>query len=307
MRIFDKNKRLHHSQKTINYFMKNEYDYYSNNNIREFEFNGKKYKSLYRRLNVQLLITKKCPFNCKFCIEKINPVGLEEQDEETSINNLKSILNTLVAANMEPTVSITGGEPMLYVDYVSKVTKMLDELEIKYNINTSGLITDKTKKFLPNIKRINLSVHHFDSDINSNIFGAKRNDYYNNKTFKNATIQTVLTKPNFDYLIKFLNSFNQKRFSIRMLCDTEEIETPEWFELMETINNDNNFEFIQQKIGDYYWFEEYKYKDKIIRFSYASLKQLAYYKNVIENKDNPFVRAVVVFPNGNIEFDWISN
>ena len=251
------------------------------------------------------MITKKCPFNCSFCIEKINPVGLEEKNEEKALLNLKEILTTLIGAGMEPTVSITGGEPMLYVDYVSRVTIMLDGLGVKYNINTSGLLNEQNKKFLPTIDRINLSVHHYDSEINASVFGIKRNAYYEDETFKNATIQTVLTKPDFNYIVKFLDSFKQKRFSIRMLCDTNEVETPEWFELMENVNSDSNFEFVQQKIGDYYWFEEYKYKEKFIRFSYASLKQLEYYKNNLEDKENPFVRAVVVFPNGNVEFDWL--
>ena len=41
MRIFDKEKRLHHSLSTIGYFMNNEFNYYSNNNVYEFAFISK--------------------------------------------------------------------------------------------------------------------------------------------------------------------------------------------------------------------------------------------------------------------------
>ena len=304
MRIFNKEERLNTSKKTINYFLSNEYNYYSTKNVYPFTLNGVEYKSLYRRLNVQLLVTKKCPFNCPFCIEKVNPVGNEYRNEQKQLESLEKVLTTLKASGMEPTVSITGGEPTLCKDFLLKVADLLDRLDVRFNLNTSGMITADKDKVIERFDRINLSVHSEDIEKNNSIFGVKRYDYWNNPIYKNATIQTVLTDNTLDSLIRFLNSFDQKRFSVRFPALTNADESLEWEDLFYLINKDSHFEFVQQKIGDYYWFEEYKYNEKTIRFSFASMKQLDYYKNILKEKEN-FARAFVILPSGEIQSDWI--
>lgn len=306
MRIFEKEKRLQHSYATIDYFMSNEYNYYSNNNIREFEFDGELHKSLYRRLNVQLMITKKCPFNCSFCIEKINPVGDENVNFDLQISNLKRLLETLLANGMAPTVSITGGEPTLFAYHVKDVKEMLDKMGVPYNLNTAGVINKANKKLVPSFSRVNLSVHNHDVDKNSEIFGSSRGDYWNSEMYQHATIQSVILSADIDYLKEFLDSFDNKRFSIRLPAETEDTPSIEWKEMFDKIEKDSDFEFVQQKIGDYYWYEEWKYKGKVIRFSFASMKQLAYYKERYAENERMFTRAAIIMPDGNVRFDWIT-
>lgn len=306
MRIFDKEKRLQHSYATIDYFMSNEYNYYSNNNVREFEFNGEMHKSLYRRLNVQLMVTKKCPFNCSFCIEKINPVGDENRNESLQIANLKRLLKTLIGNGMAPTVSITGGEPTLFSEHVKTVKAMLDEMKIPCNLNTAGVINNSTKELVPSFSRVNLSVHNHNADKNSEIFCANRGDYWNHEIYQHATIQSVILSADLNYLKEFLNSFDNKRFSIRLPAETETTPSIEWKEMFDKIEKDPAFKFIQQKIGDYYWYEEWMYDGKVIRFSFASMKQLAYYKERYAENEKMFTRAAIVLPDGNVRFDWIA-
>lgn len=305
MRIFNVNERLHTNLDTINYYFMNEFNYYSQHNVRKFEFNGVEYASLYRRLNIQLVVTNKCPFKCAFCIEKINPTNESKENflPESQITNLKSLLLSMKKVGMEPTVSITGGEPTIYFNHIIEVAKMLDEIGIKYNLNTSGNL--KAKVISETFDRINLSVHEADCMKNSDVFGVKRNEYWKEEAYQNATIQRVITSGNFDNLISFLDSFNQKRFSIRFVARTVNETSFDWKPLFDQITKDNRFQFIQQKIGDYYFFEEYKFKgEKTIRFSFADMVQLAYYKQQIE-KDENFVRAVVVMADGSVKFDWI--
>lgn len=305
MRIFNVNERLHINLATISYYFMNEFNYYSQHNVRKFKFEGAEYASLYRRLNVQLVVTNKCPFNCPFCIEKINPTNDKEEkfSPEAQIANLKVLLLSMKKAGMEPTVSITGGEPTVYFNHIVEVAKMLDEIDVKYNLNTSGNL--KTKLISETFDRINLSVHEADPKRNSDIFGVCRNEYWKEEVYQNATIQRVITSSNFNDLIEFLDSFDQKRFSIRFVARTANETSFDWKPLFDQIAKDDRFQFIQQKIGDYYFFEEYKYKEeKTIRFSFADMLQLAYYKNQIEKEEN-FVRAVVVMADGSVKFDWI--
>ena len=305
MRITDKNKRLHISLDTISYFEMNEFNYYSKYNIRNFVFNNKVFSSLYRRLNVQLVVTNKCPYNCPFCIEKINPSNkkIENFNPVNQLKNLKELLLILKCAGLEPTVSITGGEPTLYLNHIINVAKLLDELGINYNLNTSGFCNDM--RLLEYFSRINLSVHSNNDLINSSIFGVNRGDYYNYEIYKNATIQRVIVNNDFDNLLNFINSFSQKRISLRIISRAEDEPSFDFKPLFDRINEDSRFIFLQQKIGDYYFFEEYKFGDKLLRFSFSDLEQLKYYKDNYEFDAN-FVRAAIVLADGSVKFDWIN-
>lgn len=301
MRIYEQQKRLQHSLATINYYLENEYNYYKEYNQYPFPFGGVDYISLYRRLNVQVLVTKKCPFDCSFCVEKVNPVGIENRCEEKQLESLNEVIKTLKANGMAPTVSITGGEPTLYTPYLNTLATHLNKLNVAYNLNTAG-VSDEP---FTNFSRINLSVHSANVEENAAIFGAKRGNYWDNPNYEHATIQSVIQHADMSSLIDFIDTFKQKRYSLRFPALTADDESIEWQELFRAIEKDKNFTFIQQKIGDYYWFEEYSYKGKIIRFSFASLKQLAYYKATKPLEDR-CVRAVVILPNGDVKFDWIS-
>lgn len=307
MRIFDKDARLHTSLNTINYYEMNEYNYYSTKNIKKFIYKGIEYSSLYRRLNVQLVVTNKCPYNCPFCIEKINPTnGIKENfSADLQLKNLKELLLIMKEAGLEPTVSITGGEPTLYLEHIINISKMLNELGIAYNLNTSGFCNNPI--ISKNFNRINLSVHSANINENSKIFQKDRDEYWKNEIFENCTIQRVINDSNFDDLIKFLDSFSQRRFSIRFVSRAEGEPSFDWKPLFDKINQDARFSFVQQKIGDYYFFEEYKYKDsKFIRFSFSDIEQLKYYKDNLE-KDKNFVRAAIVLADGSVKFDWINS
>lgn len=306
MRIFNPNERLHTNLATISYYFMNEYNYYSTHNVRKFEFRGTTYASMYRRLNVQLVVTNKCPFDCSFCIEKINPTNEKAENflPEEQLISLKTLLLAIKQAGMEPTVSITGGEPTLYLNHIICVARMLDEIEVKYNLNTAG---NCQKMLIPQtFERINLSVHEAEALKNSAVFGSTRGAYWQEIPYRNATIQKVITNANFNELVQFLDSFEQKRYSIRFIARTKEESSFDWKPLFDAIANDDRFIFIQQKIGDYYFFEEYQYKKtKTVRFSFADMTQLEYYKTQVEKGEN-FVRAVVVMADGSVKFDWIS-
>lgn len=305
MRIHKLDTRLNHTKDSSQYYFDNEYKYYKEFNRYPFVVDDKEHISLYKRLNIQLLVTKRCPFNCSFCIEKENPIGGSDEQESLQFNNLNKILLSMEVAGLTPTVSITGGEPMLKPEFVNKTTQLLDNLNVPYNINTSGYIgSEEARVVLCKAKRTNLSVHSFNAVENSVIFGRKPERYWLDSVFNKSTIQKVFTtneECHLPFVKHFIHNFNQDRFSFRFPTEDLNIDTLEWKYLFKELENDKDCSFIQQKIGDYYWYEDWLINEKHVHISFSSLKQLV--RN--QNQESDFVRAVIVEPNGTIKYDWI--
>ena len=299
MRIFDVKERLHISANTMPYFFQNEWLYYSSKNVRPFVYDGVVHNSLYRRLNVQLVTTNKCPFNCPFCIEKVNPSAAENRDEKAQLVSLIRIIDVLQKNGMEPTVSITGGEPTLFPVFLGEVKTLLTEAKIAHNLNTA--LGDPV-----GFERVNLSVHSQNYVRNARIFGMPRTRYWD--SLPQATIQSVIgpEMDSSDKIRSFLYNFPNKRFSMRFPTRTEQCEPFDWKPLFDSLSQDSKFSFVQQKIGDYYFYEEWKFGDKLIHLSYSDLVQLSKYKEKEELEKN-FVRAIVILPDGTVKFDWITN
>jgi len=76
--------------------------------------------------------------------------------------------------------------------------------------------------------------------------------------------------------------------------------------LLDEIANDSRFEFIQQKIGDHYLFEIYRYKGKYVRFTYSNFEWLKSVENQ-ERKDGKwYSRATIIHPNA-VYAGWTYN
>lgn len=73
-------------------------------------------RPLYYRINVQLIMTEECPFQCPFCLERQNPMA-GENDFSAQIESLKKVLSEHPDARL----TITGGEPGLYPRHVEDV------------------------------------------------------------------------------------------------------------------------------------------------------------------------------------------
>lgn len=73
-------------------------------------------RPLYYRINVQLILTQECPYNCPFCLERKNPMQ-GDNDFTAQIEALKKILSEHPNARL----TITGGEPGLYPSHISEI------------------------------------------------------------------------------------------------------------------------------------------------------------------------------------------
>ena len=143
-------------------------------------------RPLYERINVQIVMTQECPYNCPFCMERKNPMtGLF--DAEQQILSLKKVLKEHPNARL----TITGGEPGLYPEHVKKLVDVFKQNSnnVFVCINTAGYSTE-----LNGIAHINLSVNDY-----------VKPDY---REFPDCTYQTVLigNEMNISNIKKIINS-----------------------------------------------------------------------------------------------------
>ena len=307
MRINDISQRLNLQKKDMWYYFNNEYAYYKNNNVRQFELYGKKINALYKNINVQVVMTKACPFDCPFCVEKVNPIspaaGTAPVDGKKGL--ILRLCQSLYKSGCNPTFSITGGEPMLYPQDSIEIQKFICDLGYKVNINTCGIVTDKN--IMDNFERINLSVHDSNPLKNSKIFGGMREKYWEEFDPNTTTIQKVLNLPctGMDLGTFILHLPKFKRFSFRLPTQSLDEKNWDWTKFMETIPKyyySSSWKFLQQKIGDYYFYEDWMWANKHIHISYSSIQQLREYKIRGDN----FVRAIIICPDNTIQYDWVN-
>lgn len=129
-------------------------------------------RPLYERINVQLIMTQECPYNCPFCIERKNPMtGTFEPEEQ--IYALKFVLKEHPNARL----TITGGEPSLYPEHVRNLVTVFknNSNNVFASINTAGYNPE-----INGIAHINLSVNEY---VKPDL-----------KMFPKCTYQTVLSE-----------------------------------------------------------------------------------------------------------------
>ena len=113
----------------------------------------------YKEYKTTILPTFECNYNCWYCIQKHEPIKIDESKIELIIKHVKKYL---VEHNIESYVlSWFGGEPLTQMQTVSYVSNVLKEFCTKHNIEFSGAVT--TNGALFNAKTIEILTHN---DIN---------------------------------------------------------------------------------------------------------------------------------------------
>lgn len=316
MRIFNKQRRISLSGKSDAELFLPEAEWYRNNNQYHVEIFGKHIINIYRRINVQIVLTKVCNLKCKFCIEReIMPATVGGANWLPWY--VREVLSQYKEQGVIPTVSITGGEPTLFPDRLFNILDIIGSFlggvdGIKFvNINTNGTNLAILDKF-PWL-RINVSRHHFNYNVNEEIFGTAFSPF-DTKLERSASFQCVLMKGYIDsvqqmkrYMDTYFYSANG--FSFRGLTTLDEQKgyvneiafTKEHFvdvkPILDAIANDPEFEFIQQKIGDHYVYELYKYRGKVLRIVYSNFAWLRQIETEERKQGDCFSRATIIHPN----------
>ena len=134
---------------------------------------GINYKEKPENIQLQLFVNMLtfCPANCRFCVAKNTKL-----DKRIDIDKFTSVMKQLKAEDRIRGIKITGGEPFYDIDLLNEVVSVLYDIfgyEMEVSISTNGIGLENLKKIknLEHIEAIHISRHHYDDEINREIFG----------------------------------------------------------------------------------------------------------------------------------------
>ena len=138
---------------------------------------GINYKEKPENIKLQLFVNMLtfCPANCRFCVAKNT-----KQQKKIDIDKFRSVMKLLKAEDRIRGIKITGGEPFYDIDLLNEVISAIYDIfgyetEVAISTNGTGLENLKKIKDLEHIETIHLSRHHYDDNVNRELFGNIKN------------------------------------------------------------------------------------------------------------------------------------
>ncbi len=294
--------------------------------------NGREY-GFYKNINLYIIPSFVCNYSCKFCISQTgNDVIRRINSDKIFYSKLNEALR--FSQEFNPSISITGGEPTIE----KRLPGILMTIK-KYNFRNPNITTNLSGLVLfpeqleainnSSIKYLNISRHHYDSEVNARFMRAKfktsNEDLRRiiNKTNPRIKIrlQACLSKESMSSYqdiieyIKFADSLNVKK---TMFSEFPEFPMNGTYDLSVINYTKNNFAPINNIIseveksshfkkvftlkGPYYSRSIYLYDDKIeVIFATAN------YKVMQELEDTNYVDALIFNPDGSLTGSWNYN
>ena len=172
---------------------------------------------------LQIHFTKNCPNKCPFCVDATNP-GLEKKVNEPYIGQM--FKRVLEYKDKIDAVRISGGEPMLYINFLLAFIMLVKEqTDLKVYIITSIPETcyrykDVFYSILEKCDGIAISPQHYNEDIADQIRGHKSNfdrqAFYAELPYKEKiTMNINMVKPYLcekDEICKCIEHYNKMGF-----------------------------------------------------------------------------------------------
>jgi molybdenum cofactor biosynthesis enzyme MoaA len=133
---------------------------------------------VYPKINLQARITLKCNSKCRFCIEKYGWAQSNEPESLAYADRLEESIQILQEQGIDPSVTITGGEPCTNISKLREVLLVLQRRGItKYNLNTNGTLLLQNPELIEMLKGklpyLNISLHHWDLQKSQEIMRVK--------------------------------------------------------------------------------------------------------------------------------------
>lgn len=267
-----------------------EYEYYTEHNRYDLGIGDR--VSISKHVNVQLIMTYFCKNACPFCYESSNKT---EDLNYKPVKILEQTAKLLSKMNLKSDISITGGEPTevdeeflkTIVDGISATNKCR---RISMNsCNFSGT------KYLNYMQGLNVSIHSIDPVPWFETPQVPEGDK------KKITLQKLIFDTD-DW--SSLKEYMEYYMSLGFTSFSFRGKYGEGENFLKVLNQLDDIDFIQQKIGDHFIYEHYKYKGCFVRFTYADVGLLEKLNNV---EDVPFVRSIQIYPSGVVGFNWDVN
>ena len=124
-------------------------------------------------LRLYIKVTDYCNANCQFCAN-----NLSKDYGSLDFVKLEYVIRYLYENNLLHSISLTGGEPMLYPDTVNRILNMVYSISpmIQVQISTNGVNFTKVLDFenVNNLESIHISRHHYDEKTNQSIFNSSQ-------------------------------------------------------------------------------------------------------------------------------------
>jgi len=184
----------------------------------------------------EVAVTWKCNIKCRFCYASCTCTSEEEikvDRKELSTEKIKSVLNIIRREAEVPSVSFTGGEPVLRSDLAELIHYASDVLKMRVNLITNGtLITSgRARDFKKaGLASAQVSVESPDPEVHDSIVGVRNAHKASLKGLKALKDEGIIVHPHATLcrlnLPSLLNmaAFTQKigadRFSLNMIIPT---------------------------------------------------------------------------------------
>ena len=310
-----------------------------------YEFQSGK-RDVYKNFNFSIFIDDYCNADCKFCVAQLRYEHKGKmyckkhiQDTDEYLKRLEKVLD--IVRPLNPSVSITGGEPTLS-PILTDVVKMVDERNFRkrtitsngsglFNIQDGDMIINNLIKY--NFDHLNISRTHYDDAKNREIMRFAAEKEYctmemmkeifriTNESTLHHRLSCLLLKEGINSVaemekyIQFYQDMGCNNFIFRELMDYDKtavnIEKMNYCmankiklnEIWEDFSKFPDFERYLNILGYYYYVEIYKYKGATVASESADLNQC--YK---QRKETPnMVYEMVFHNNGNLCGSWIDS
>lgn len=262
--------------------------------------------------HLHLKATDTCNAGCSFCVEKN---AVKKECPELFLRNTDNMLYEMEKAGCLYSVSVTGGEPLMFQEF-EQLCYILKSHNINFlTINTNGKRLSEKLKFIDGLYDFVDISRHSVSDIENNfIFRAKIPTIEELKEIKRRMkktkirIQCVMDKVNtIENVLEFINVFSfADDISFRKLMKLPKeygvdykSKNEEYQKLLEYAYQ--NWELKEQAIQDYYVYEIWNNGFTDITLSYSNMKML---RSVEKTEPKEIFREFIIHPDGTISGSW---
>ncbi|MBR3834937.1 MAG: radical SAM protein [Lachnospiraceae bacterium] len=340
------------SEREIAFSRKLRYERQNNYDIGQYEYTNFSFpqcgdKRIYKNFNFSIFLDDYCNADCRFCVAQLRYSHRQAmyikphiQDEAEYFRRLDKVLSLIRPLN--PSVSITGGEPSLSPK-LPLVIKMIDDYGFRkrtITTNGSGLlkkvkgnerIIEQLIRY--NFDHLNISRASEKDELNLRIMRYhKDEEYCDNQMLKqiiditnssplNHRLSCLLLKESVnsvDRLKEYLEFYRQMGVNnviFRELMDfsgdavnTEKIRycldnKIRLNDIWEAMEKDSDFVPYLNILGYYYYVEIYKYHEMTVASESADLNQ----QYVEKDKNKDMVYEMIFHPNGNLCGSWVDS
>lgn len=276
------------------------------------KINGDEYCA-HKNVNLYIDVTTKCPFNCGFCIAKT----VDGRNGEIKPEQVKSAIDYLENLGINYTIQVTGGEPEIHKDYYDIIELLPKERKLVLNTNMPS------EKSLNVFDNVNVSCHHYNSEIEKQITVGERNLILKNNINK-VRMNTNLIGGYIDTFGEIMQmiAFAYYKYGVTNICFSFLTDLPSntmykkeiidythkrpaasFDSILGAVESAGHWEFEKFRGGVACYYEIWKYtaykNDVLVQFKYSDNSYLDYIDGL-----ERYIPDLILHPNGVLTGSW---